>query len=285
MKETEFDNLYSRLLENTKTDWSRQVRYVLDDGTVEYILYGDLHRTDGPARVRPSGIKEWCIHGMYHRTDGPAIEYPDGTEQWYQNDKLHRIGGPAVITPKHKAWFVNGKRHRLDGPAIEYASGAKEWFIDNQKLTRDQFRPLSKIHKKTEALPHQDILDLESVNSKPVLRVSSVGTKRWWLDGKMHRVGAPALIYKDGGEEWYYKGKLHRAGGPAIEWADGTKYWIVNGMIHRLDGPAKIDSRGKLSWFINNEKIPVNSQEEFERWLELDKSVLKLPRQDILDLE
>ena len=33
-----------------------------------------------------------------------------------------------------------------------------------------------------------------------------------------------------GTKYWYLNGKLHREGGPAIVWADGTKEWCLNGM-------------------------------------------------------
>ena len=38
--------------------------------------------------------------------------------------------------------------------------------------------------------------------------------------------------------------------------------------IHRLDGPAIIDGENKR-WFIDGKHIPVNSQEEFERYMKL----------------
>ena len=39
----------------------------VDDG-------GWAHRDDGPAVVRPNGIREWFRHGLRHREDGPAVE-------------------------------------------------------------------------------------------------------------------------------------------------------------------------------------------------------------------
>ena len=57
------------------------------------------------------------------------------------------------------------------------------------------------------------------------------GTRQWHKGGDpkapLHRVGAPAWIADDGSEVWYENGKIHRVGGPAIEWADGRKeYWL-----------------------------------------------------------
>ena len=40
-------------------------------------------------------------------------------------------------------------------------------------------------------------------------------------------------IDDNGTKRWYLNGKMHREDGPAIEYADGTKYWFLNGVIHR----------------------------------------------------
>ena len=56
----------------------------------------------------------------------------------------------------------------------------------------------------------------------------SGGTKRWWVNGKLHRVDGPAIEFASGSKYWYLNGKRHRVDGPAIEWADGTKFWFIN---------------------------------------------------------
>lgn len=83
------------------------------DGTKEWKLNGELHRTDGPAYEWDDGTKVWYVHGKAHRTDGPAIEYSDGS----------------------KEWRLNGEVHRVDGPAIEWANGKKVWWLNNKKVT------------------------------------------------------------------------------------------------------------------------------------------------------
>lgn len=59
------------------------------------------------------------------------------------------------------------------------------------------------------------------------------GTKRWRLNGKLHRTDGPAVIWVDGlnewCEEWWLNGKRHRTDGPAVIWFDGLKEWWVNG--------------------------------------------------------
>ena len=67
-------------------------------------------------------------------------------------------------------------------------------------------------------------------DNEPKCTTYADGTKRWYLDGKLHRVDGPAIEWADGTKKWYLDGKLHRVGGPAIEWADGDKEWWLNGV-------------------------------------------------------
>jgi hypothetical protein len=68
--------------------------------------------------------------------------------------------------------------------------------------------------------------------SKPECKIDKYGTKRWYLNGK-----------------------LHREDGPAIEWITGTKYWCLNGKYHREDGPAVEYESGSKFWYLNDEKV------------------------------
>ena len=62
------------------------------------------------------------------------------------------------------------------------------------------------------------------------VKVYPNGTKRWYLNGKLHREDGPAIEYAIGHKEWYLNGKFHREDGPAIEDANGTKkWWYLNG--------------------------------------------------------
>lgn len=55
------------------------IESVLEDGTREWKTRTDkVHRTDGPARVRPDGIEAWYKDNLLNRENGPARTYPDG---------------------------------------------------------------------------------------------------------------------------------------------------------------------------------------------------------------
>jgi hypothetical protein len=82
----------------------------------------------------------------------------------------------------------------------------------------------------------------------------------WSLNGKPHRVGAPAIYQLDrhgvAMESWYHNGVLHRDdGGPAWQ-AFGGKTWYIHGKKHRLDGPAHENSGGDYQdWWIDGVHI------------------------------
>jgi len=90
----------------------------------------------------------------------------------------------------------------------------------------------------------------------------SNGTKIWYLNGKRHREDGPAVEYPDGTKIWYLNGKFHREDGPAVEWADGSKEWFLNGKRHREDGPAIEWADGTKEWFLNGNEL---TKKEWER--------------------
>ena len=69
------------------------------------------------------------------------------------------------------------------------------------------------------------------------------------------------IVDKDGTKRWYLNDKLHREDGPAIECADGTKFWYLNGECHREDGPAVAFANGTKYWYLNNKEY---SEQEYE---------------------
>jgi len=64
---------------------------------------------------------------------------------------------------------------------------------------------------------------------KPEIKIDEDGTKKYFLNGKLHRSEGPAVENADGSKIWYLNGERHRLDGPAVENADGTKEWYING--------------------------------------------------------
>jgi|SRR5579859_6218621 len=106
-------------------------------------------------------------------------------------------------------------------------------------------------------------------NNQPICKVTLFGTKRWLLNGKLHRENGPAIEYADGTKYWYVYDKLHRLDGPAVEWADGSRAWYLQGERHREDGPAIERANGYKEWYYHEKYINCSSQEEFKRLLKL----------------
>ncbi len=42
--------------------------------------------------VHDNGDIDWMLDGRLHREDGPAREFKDGSQFWYKNGELHREG-------------------------------------------------------------------------------------------------------------------------------------------------------------------------------------------------
>lgn len=64
-------------------------------------------------------------------------------------------------------------------------------------------------------------------------------------------------VDRRGTRRWKLDGVLHREDGPAVERADGTKFWCRNGDTHRLDGPAVEYSSGSRGWYVDGTKYDV----------------------------
>ncbi|MFT7880861.1 MAG: hypothetical protein ABXS91_10765 [Sulfurimonas sp.] len=88
------------------------------------------------------------------------------------------------------------------------------------------------------------------------------GTREWWLDGRRHRKDGPAVEYSDDHGAWYLNDKLHREDGPAIETPQGDRMWWLNGRLHREDGPAIEWSDGTREWWLDGKRV---TQEEVVR--------------------
>ena len=84
----------------------------------------------------------------------------------------------------------------------------------------------------------------------------------WYIEGKKHREGGPAVEWNDGDKWWYIEGKKHREDGPAVEHSSGYKAWYIEGKLHREDGPAIEFSNGDKEWHIEGVNY---TEEEFNK--------------------
>jgi hypothetical protein len=50
---------------------------------------------------------------------------------------------------------------------------------------------------------------------------------------------------------------------------NGSKIWMLNGQRHRVSGPAVETAGSFKAWWYKGQYVPVQSQEEFERWLKM----------------
>tara|TARA_R110000868_G_scaffold99024_4_gene272661 strand:- start:18914 stop:19240 length:327 start_codon:yes stop_codon:yes gene_type:complete len=102
-----------------------------------------------------------------------------------------------------------------------------------------------------------------------LMNIDEFGTKKWYLNGELHREDGPAIEWFDGEKEWYLNGKLHRVDGHAIEWSNGTKEWFLNDLRHREDGPAFESFNGNKYWYYHGNHIDCKDLQEFLRMIKL----------------
>ena len=102
------------------------------------------------------------------------------------------------------------------------------------------------------------------------------GDKRWYVNGKKHRLDGPAYEGADGRKEWYANDQLHRLDGPAVLWPNGFKQWFVNGKLHREDGPAYEGADGTKQWYLNDKEYSLDDWLEALDVSDEDKVFLKL---------
>lgn len=106
------------------------------------------------------------------------------------------------------------------------------------------------------ALPHRlkSIFTKEAPNDAQKITFND-GSIMWLKGGVFHREDGPA--YETSSKsEWHQNGQLHRIGGPAIEYKDGGhQEWWVHGRPHRTDGPAKTNGYGDTEYWKNGELI------------------------------
>ena len=88
------------------------------------------------------------------------------------------------------------------------------------------------------------------MKEQPRCRLYLDGTKRWRLNGHLHREDGPAIEWANGSKEWWLNGYLHREDGPAAEYPDGIKEWCLHGEM--IDPETLVDlqlSRGTFCYY------------------------------------
>ena len=96
--------------------------------------------------------------------------------------------------------------------------------------------------------PHVKLASLCGVRNKqhrldgPAVIMAN-GDREWWVDGRLHREGAPTRLLKDGlFEGWRVHGDLHREGTPAVIYPNGGREWWEH---DECQGTAGIPKAGK----------------------------------------
>jgi hypothetical protein len=152
---------------------------------------------------------------MLHRDgDLPAVIDKNKTEYW-KNGRLHSDNNlPAVITSTGIAlYYVNGLLHRDDDlPSIE-KHDCKEWFRYGVPFRMNPMDPTKefRFHKEwhdSNGNLHRDG-DLPAYDMYPSAN-ENTGIQKWYKHGKLHRIGAPAII-SHYVHEYFENGKFIRS--------------------------------------------------------------------------
>jgi hypothetical protein len=80
------------------------------------------------------------------------------------------------------------------------------------------------------------------------LEINEWGTKRYYLNDKLHREEGPAIEYPCGDKEWFQNGLYHRLDGPAIEWYNGSGWWYFHGK--RIECSSQKEFENKIAELI-----------------------------------
>jgi len=118
-----------------------------------------------------------------------------------------------------------------------------------KKKVEQKEEPISVVEQKEEPISVVEQPEVEQKEDpNAVVKQFADGGKVWYLNGKLHREGGPAIEWPDGTKAWYLNGKLHREGGPAVERSDGGKAWYLDGV---LQGVAIERSNSGKAWYLD----------------------------------
>ena len=118
--------------------------------------------------------------------------------------------------------------------------------------------------KKNIKYSYTDKILLITTETDKKIIIDSFETKRYYLNGILHRLDGPAVEHSDGSKYYYLNGILHRADGPAIESANGSKHYYLDGKRHRVDGPAAEFPNGSKHYYLDDKRHRVDGPAEIE---------------------
>ena len=195
--------------------WGYTTESFYQDGVCYYDLFGKLHNSHGPAKVKKDGSVEYYKHGERHRTDGPAVIVPhDDMIQYWVNGEFHTEEEFNRLHGQNRQASLQVKSEEFQDEYLEDWQG----FYREVKYEDGTFY---RYNKKEE----------------------------------YHNTKGPAVLDEDGTVWYYQNGKCHRTDGPAIIRSDGTVYYSQNDKLHRTDGPAIIWDNGMVEYWVNGKKL------------------------------
>lgn len=269
---------------------------ICSDGLKEWYYEGKLHReNDQPAFVFESeGRFEWWKNGVrYRENDKPAMILKKGftqssLDQHYLEDTLNKNDDEEFKDLKD--FFKQEKnpapREARDIPIWVKSNCCNQacfiWFVDG-KVGRLHDMPalITNVSNFNDfGIPDfgEDcglIWALNGVAFRENCELPTYMTKKdgvvYMKNGLLHRVGAPAVIERNGHKTWCFEGKVHRDDDlPAVE-SEKCQQWVKHGVTHRdNDQPAVISKYGKV-WYINGKKhrendLPAVEAENYKLW-------------------
>jgi hypothetical protein len=200
-----------------------------------------------PAIIRAYGSREWWRRGKRHRDDDkPAVVYANGDMEWWQDGQRHReppVGDDIPI------WSVDsrdigaavrtGQRHPMGQPA-------------RPALARQGHPKASRSGEDSGAKQHahssrHGVRAVPADDAYPAVVLESVSTRKWFHRGKLHRVGAPAVVIAHA--PWCTARARSRNCEYCRNGTNYAEYWYRNGLLHRDDGPAIVRSDGQRVWY------------------------------------
>lgn len=76
------------------------------------------------------------------------------------------------------------------------------------------------------------------------------GTEIWYRNGEKHRDGDQPAFTSPTMYQWYVDGKRHRVGGPAVKHRDSDYCaYYINDRLHRVGGPAVVYDNGDVAYY------------------------------------